>query len=383
MLIQGIDMNSQYRRTAHMNTTHRRRQNFYALPTAQWQMLADPPINFLANLELVDEAIDANADIASAILAAGLQSFGLDSEPEDPAMDWRGEATPSDMNKARTTIRQFYRDWSAEGKDERRTCYEPVIQDIVQEFAACQDQASVRILVPGAGLGRLVFELCNRGYTVEGNEISYHQLIASNWALNHATHAGQFDLYPFALEFSNVIRKEDQLQVVKVPDVHPGLALEKASEGKQVHAFERMSMSAADFVTLYGDERHRSMFDAVATVFFIDTAPNFLRYIEAVRNCLRSAGVWVNLGPLLWHFGDRGPGNKKGEAETEAQKQKIGIEEPGSIELTEEEVSVLLASSGFVVEQREIRSEGSGYIHNRKSMLQTTYKTSHWIARKI
>lgn len=366
-----------------MNVTHRRRQNFYALPATQWQMLANPPFNFLSNLELVDEAIDANANIASAILATGLQSFGLDSEPEDPAMDWRGAATPSDMNKARSTIRQFYRDWSAEGVNERRACYEPVIQDVAQEFATGQDQASVRILVPGAGLGRLVFELCSRGYTVEGNEISYHQLIASNWALNHTTHVGQFDLYPFALEFSNVIRREDQLQAVKVPDVHPGLELEQASEGKQVHAFERMSMTAADFVSIYGDDKHRSMFDAVVTVFFIDTAPNFIRYLEVVGNCLRSKGVWINLGPLLWHFGDRGPTNKYGEAESQAKKARSGIEEPGSIELTEEEVLVLLASSGFSIERREIRDEGSGYIHNRKSMLQSTYKTSHWIARKI
>lgn len=379
-LIQDIDMSSQYRRTAHLNVTHRRRQNFYALPTTQWQMLAEPPFNFLSNLDLVDEAIDANANLASAILDTGLQSFGLGSQPENPALDWRGAATPSDLNKARSTIRQFYRDWSADGIDERRACYGPVIQDISQEFATCQEKDSVRILVPGAGLGRLVFELCSRGYTVEGNEISYHQLIASNWALNHTTHAEQFDLYPFALEFSNVVRRDDQLQVVKVPDVHPGSELEKASEGKQVHAFERMSMTAADFITIYGDENHRSMFDAVVTVFFIDTAPNFIRYIEVVRNCLRSTGVWINLGPLLWHFGDRGPTNKNGETE---KKPRSGIEEPGSIELTEEEVLVLVASSGFTIEQREIRDEGSGYIHNRKSMLQSTYKTSHWMARKL
>ena len=345
-------------------------------------MLADPPFNFLSTLDLVDEAIDANGNIASAILTTGLQSFGLDPEPQDPALDWRGAATTSDLNKARSTIRQFYRDWSADGVDERRVCYGPVIQDISHEFATCQDKASARILVPGAGLGRLVFELCTRGYTVEGNEISYHQLIASNWALNHTTHARQFDLYPFALDFSNVVRRDDQLRVVKVPDVHPGLELEKASEGKQVHAFERMSMTAADFITIYGDENHRNMFDAVVTVFFIDTAPNFIRYIEVVRNCLKRAGVWINLGPLLWHFGERGPTNRTAETETEVKKQKSGIEEPGSIELTEEEVLVLVERSGFTIEQREIKDEGSGYIHNRKSMLQTTYKTSHWIARK-
>jgi hypothetical protein len=55
---------SLYRRTAHFHATHRRRQNFYALPTAQWQMLAAPPFNILANLDRVDNAIDVNADLA-------------------------------------------------------------------------------------------------------------------------------------------------------------------------------------------------------------------------------------------------------------------------------------------------------------------------------
>lgn len=346
-------------------------------------MLADSPFNFLSTLDRVDEAIDANANIASVILAAGLASFGLNPEPENPAMDWRNTATPRDMKKARTTVRQFYRDWSTEGREERRACHEPVIRDLGQAFAHYQDKAFVKILVPGAGLGRLVFELCSRGYTVEGNEISYHQLVASNWVLNHTAHAKQFDLYPFALDFSNVISRDDQLQVVKVPDVHPATELEKASEGKQIHAFDRMSMSAADFVVLYSDNHHQSMFDAVVTVFFIDTAPNFLRYVEVICNCLKSGGYWINLGPLLWHFADRRPSNGGEETNIEGKNGRSGIEEPGSVELTVEEVLILVERSGFRIESHEIRDDRMGYIHSGGSMFQNTYRTSHWVARKL
>ena len=394
-------LHSQYRKTAHYNVTHRRRQNFYALPTAQWQMLAAPPFNLLSKFDHVDDAIDANAELASEMLNTALSSFGLDDlkspigleTPEafssgnanDEAQrltDWHNTAKPSDIDKARSTIRQLYRDWSHEGSAERKACYEPVIQDVIKAFWHAPRKPDVKILVPGAGLGRLVFELCRRGYTVQGNEISYHQLIASNWVLNHTIKGQQFDLYPFGLEFSNVISRDHQLKKVKVPDVHPGSALENVFEHATANAADRMSMTAADFVVLYGDEEHKDMFNAVVTVYFIDTAPNLIRYIETIRNCLQEGGLWINLGPLLWHFADRAPSEAHDSKRTEARREKTGIEEPGAFELTDEEVLSLIDKMGFDIEKREISSDGAGYIQSPDSMLQNMYRTSHWIAKK-
>ena len=366
---------SQYRKTAHYNVTHRRRQNFYALPTAQWRMLTAPPFNLLANLERIDDAIDSNGAIASAILDSGIQSFGLKNG------EYEGSATPSDMDKARSTIRQLYRDWSGEGEAERRACYGPILEDLELAFRDVRDNSSVRVLVPGAGLGRLVFELCRRRYVVEGNEISYHQLIASNWVLNHTKKEQTLDLYPFALDFSNVMCREHQLQKVKVPDIHPGSGLEGVVGQPSVNGGDRMTMTAADFVVLYGEERHAETFDAVVTVFFIDTAPNIIRYIETIRNCLKDGGLWINLGPLLWHFTERGPAVKD-DNDPMTPKERLGIEEPGSFELTDDEVVMLVEKMGFDVQSHEIRNNGMGYIQNPNSMLQNAYRNSHWVAKK-
>ncbi|KAL8886499.1 MAG: hypothetical protein Q9192_006474, partial [Flavoplaca navasiana] len=97
----------------------------------QWQLLSAPPFNFLKTLERVDDAIDANADIAAEILETGLESFGLQNGPPGlNPINWHGEAKSSDLDKARSTIRQFYRDWSSEGATERRASYGPVLRDI-------------------------------------------------------------------------------------------------------------------------------------------------------------------------------------------------------------------------------------------------------------
>lgn len=371
----------QYRRTAHQNTTHRRRQAFYALPSAHWQMLAEPPFSILDHFSSVDDAIDMNADIADAILSVGLASFGLPAKPsaDDPRTNWHGTANSSDVNKAHSTIRQFYRDWSAEGKRERDVCYGPVLRALSEEFADRQQRNradEVKVLVPGAGLGRLVFDLCQEGYAAEGNEISYHQLIASNWILNHTAGPQQHTLHPFALHFSNLQSRKQQLRQVQIPDVHPGLAMMEVANNPDPNVqFGTMSMSAADFVVLYKGESNREAFDAVATVFFIDTAPNLIRYIEAIHNCLKQNGVWINVGPLLWHF-------EEGKNHNEQQAEGIG--EPGNVELTEEEVFCLVERMGFKLEKRTAPEERGmcGYIQDPESMLQNLYRPSYWVARK-
>ncbi|KAL5338452.1 N2227-like protein-domain-containing protein [Aspergillus crustosus] len=383
VLFAAIDSFRQYRRIAHLNTTHRRRQAFYALPAAHWQMLAEPPFSLLANFDKVDDAIDVNSELADAILATGLSSFGLSANPDptDLRQNWHGVATASDVNKAHSTIRQFYRDWSSEGQVEREACYGSVLQDLDLEFRnkLYQDK-QVRVLVPGAGLGRLVFEICRAGFDAEGNEISYHQLLASSWVLNHSLGPQHHELYPFALHFSNILSREQQLRKVLIPDVHPGVAMLEAQSNSDTR-FGTMSMSAADFVVLYSQPSQQDAFDAVATVFFIDTAPNIIRYIEAIRNCLRQNGIWINNGPLLWHFEE---GNQRLQSAHSTNNDHQGIGEPGSVELTEEEVFSLVERMGFVIEQRQAPGErvDCGYIQDPDSMLRPLYRPSHWVARK-
>jgi hypothetical protein len=344
-------------------------------------MLAAPPFNYLETLDKVDDAIESNAELSRLIVKFGLQSFHVGESGHDGELvmpqAWAGCAKFQDVDKARSTLRQFYRDWSAAGAVEREACYGPVMRALEAERAGRkQEDGPLKVLVPGAGLGRLVFDLCLCGFDAEGNEISYHQLLASSYILNCCQRAGQHTIYPWIHTFSNHQTRQNHMRAYSIPDIHCATEIVRAGG-----AAGSMSMCAADFLCLYGDEEHEAAYDAVATVFFLDTAPNLIRYLETIFHSLKPGGILVNVGPLLWHFENQAPGGHGHDADGEAGHDTTGIADPGSFELTDDEVMKLVETVGFTIVSRQT-GIAAPYIQDPDSMLQNVYKASSWVARK-
>jgi len=349
--------------------------------------MAAAPFNFLETLDKVDDAVESNAELARSIAKTALPVFLPPDQlvpGREPGMppQWSGCAKRADTDKARSTIRQVYRDWSAEGRAERQACYGPVMCALAAERAqraGLGDDQPFRVLVPGAGLGRLVFDLCLDGFHAEGNEISYHQLLTSSYMLNSCERAGQHTIYPWIHTFSNHKTRANHLRGYAVPDVHCATEMREASQRGPVG---EMSMVAADFLCLYGDEDHRDSYDAVASVFFLDTAPNLIRYLETIFHCLKPGGLLVNFGPLLWHFENHAPGSNHGYDDNEADSgDTSGIADPGSFEFSDDEVMALVSKIGFEIVSHETGIEAP-YVHDAQSMLQSVYRASMWVARK-
>lgn len=355
-------------------------------------------------LSRIDDAIDTNSDLVDAILDLALASFNLAQEPEPGEYNWHGCARPSDMAKAHSTVRQFWRDWSASGFLAEVGPLLHIVRHDLESLFPPSNWRSLRsgkpcLLLPGAGLGRMLFELCNAGYDVEGNEISYHQLFASNFILNATQHAEQYNLFPFVTTFSNHLSRDNQMACFSIPDVHPSTEIAQHLQNHQHPSTSAsvppgsMNMTAGDFITSYSTRDSKDSFDAVVTIYFIDTAPNLIRYIETVMHCLRDKGVWINIGPLLWHFDERmtpsdlSIGNsekiRNDESIEQVEMEDTGIGEPGSFELTDEEVVAMLDRLGFEILVHELLpAEKGGYIQDLKSMMQSRYRCSHWVARK-
>lgn len=256
----------------------------------------------------------------------------------------------SDMEKVQATLKQFVRDWSEAGISEREQCYRPIITEIEMQFPSNKYLPhQVQVLVPGAGLGRLAFEIAKRGYTCQGNEFSLFMLFASNFVLNKCRGVNLHRLHPWVHQFVNNMRHEDQVAAITFPDADPS----------DIPHEPHFSMTAGDFLEVYTE---RDTWDCVASSFFIDCASNVVEFIETIYKILKPGGVWVNLGPLLYHFADI-PGEK-------------------SIEPSYEDIREIIKSVGFVMLKEEQKVHTT-YAQNPKSMLKYGYESVFFVCRKV
>ncbi|RPB29262.1 N2227-domain-containing protein, partial [Terfezia boudieri ATCC MYA-4762] len=398
-----------YRRSAHLNLTHQRRKEYWALSRRHREILERAMSGtgcnaYLEVLSSLDAAIAENAEVAEGIFASGVGAFGVPAEFKKIGKGkkfkkpwWESHATPEDMEKVKSTLKQFYRDWALEGHAERERCYKPVLDELYE----------IKVLVPGAGLGRLAFDIVCAGFESQGNEFSYHQLVASNFVLNCTSKVNEFTIRPFIHSFSHHLTRQNHLRSVQIPDVHPGHLLinrtstlpqnpysssPPPSSSTSTPSFPpyslpatRFSMIAGDFLQCYASEGSTNAWDAVCTVFFIDTAPNVIAYVETIYRVLRKGGVWINLGPLLWHWEGREMPERSAGGTGGRRGRISGIEGTGSVELTLEEVLGVVEACGFRIEKRGLSQEGvrTGYIQDERSMLNYEYRAQYWVAVKI
>ena len=62
-------------------------------------------------------------------------------------------------------------------------------------------------------------------------------------------------------------------------------------------------MAAGEFIDVFGNKP--KSWDCIATCFFIDTAHNFFEYLYTINKILKIGGLWVNIGPLHWHYSEQ------------------------------------------------------------------------------
>ncbi|KAJ1547951.1 hypothetical protein HK405_004563 [Cladochytrium tenue] len=223
------------------------------------------------------------------------------------------------MDKVRSTLKQLVRDWGREGQAERDAAYAPVLDALEREFAHVPLQESV-------------------------------------------TQPSQFTIYPYVHSASNHPRAASQLAGVAIPDIAVRGAIPPTAD---------FSMVAGDFIEVYGAPTSTDngdsggggteggSWDVVATCFFVDTGRNVIEYLETIRHALRDGGLWINIGPLLYHFED--------------------MRTESSVELTLEELKLVAQNLGFEFEEE--RMVRSTYTSNPESMLQYVYNCWFSVAR--
>jgi carnosine N-methyltransferase len=150
-------------------------------------LLTSPPLSLIQTFTSIDDAIRANSAFVETILTTGCVAFGVDPSvlPDQLSLlpaALRGEVENA-VDKVTSVLKQFVRDWSEEGKEERAPGYGRVLHALAKRWGV-NERAGKRVLVPGAGLGRLALEVAEMGFRAEGNEWSYAMLVGSQFVLN-------------------------------------------------------------------------------------------------------------------------------------------------------------------------------------------------------
>ena len=245
-----------------------------------------------------------------------------------------------EINKLRSTLKLFIRDWTIEGKKERDITYNPIITEMKKYFLNFKDK---KILIPGAGLCRLAFEIAKLGCNVDAIEVSYYMLICSDFIFNSNLTKNKYQIQPLIHSFNCLKKENDPFQIFNFPD-------ENINEIMNKNDFGKLNIIPGDFILSYKDKNN--CYDGVITSFFLDTANNIIQFIEIIYNILKKGGIWINIGPLLYHFHD--------------------IQNEVSIELSWEEVKKIILKFGFEIKNEKMIDSTYSSIEER---LKTTFYT--------
>jgi carnosine N-methyltransferase len=227
-----------------------------------------------------------------------------------------------------------------------------------------------------AGLGRLAYDIFVEGFSTMGNEFSFHMLIGSDFILNTLVPAvldegaPPLQLQPYCHHTCNVRSVGDILHMYQIPgkdtprvsegiDGEDGADADADQHRSRVIDEEPFCMSGGDFLEIFRCPEERGLFDCVATCFFLDTAANVIDYIETIRHVLRPNGVWINLGPLLYHFAN--------------------VHRARSVEYTKEELRDVIVSRGFCFIKEE--SKVCTYTTRATSMMKNVYTCWFFVVR--
>lgn len=216
---------------------------------------------------------------------------------------------------------------------------------------------------------------------MQGSDFSLHMLMASDFILNGTSKKDSFGISPWLSETKNVLSLEKRARTVLVPDIDPTSMAKRFQEKGAVPDF---AMHAGEFVSLYSKPEEVGQWNAIASCFFLDTAPCITKYVRVMYDMLEEGGIIVNFGPLLYHWSGHGAlrpddsSNEKYLGRNEHLEQRY-LE---SIDLTWEEVRHVIVACGFEIVEERIGIPAK-YTSDSDSFMFVCYDCVYFVAKKV
>ena len=258
-----------------------------------------------------------------------IQSLARYIPPYTNIVNEQFEEEPYDT--ATHVITHLSRDWTENGESIRQDTYYWIVDQLCNYHTSFHDELKLDtehdqlsplspVLVPGAGMARLAFDIafvnnrndingrrikCN-SFVVEAVDNSVVMAAATYHVLHHAANRRTDDtvlltVYPFVSDpLTNEVDTQRRWESAEFPEEKITKIIDRLALQHSYHK-PNLSYVIGDFVSIYSSPSKHGMYGSIATCYFIDTATNIYEYILTIRNLLRVGGVWINLGPVQWH----------------------------------------------------------------------------------
>ena len=118
-------------------------------------------LGYTRKLARLEASIGTNALVADAIARLAHEQFAEEFEQGGEPFGLLAPRIAGDIGRVRETLKHFVRDWSEEGRVERERTFGPVL-DVLRDVGL-EARRGMKVLVPGAGLGRLAWEISELG----------------------------------------------------------------------------------------------------------------------------------------------------------------------------------------------------------------------------
>jgi hypothetical protein len=251
------------------------------------------------------------------------------------------------------------RDWALDTQSQRNRQLEPVLAALKKAFKdnhktghsstgspehSTTFESSTTVLVPGSGLSRAALEIANAGFKVDACDNFALMTLCSRFIMECALKQEKLEfseISPFIHQFSHQISKAYQQREIQLPD-----------EPSSFHVLSNLNVNTIELTNIEGSH----LYDAIVTLFFIDTAENVFQYLETIDRLLKPNGIWINMGPLKWGTAPQ-------------------------VEFTLEELKEVIEKMGWhFTEHFEGENE---YIPDQHALWHGLYETRGWVARRV
>ncbi|KAF2261478.1 N2227-domain-containing protein [Lojkania enalia] len=336
---------------ANIKEGNRWRDLYKHVPDRQKELL-EKLIGYTNKLNTNDHLIWHDRKLHSAIVQHALEFYEIDpKELEKFIKDNKKDDHRMEKVSVSQALKHYVRDWSNEGEGERMDAFPCILNTLCMQFPD-RTSGNLKVLLPGAGLGRLGHDIHSLGgFEVTINEWSMFMNVAYRY-LESLQIVNSEGFHPFVDAWSHHATTKDLQRRVLFPDQVPSPSV---------------LLVEGDFTTVFRDQK--GSFDSIVTLFFIDTARNLISYFETIHQILKPEGIWINFGPLLY---GTAPWVQLTLDEIVKVAEEMGFE---FLDLDD-------SCGKITLEGKKVRGKHASYAFNERALNKNAYQAQAWVVRK-